>query len=786
MPKIVLFVDIPRIEKDNHRHSREILPVHHSTSITLIGIVATLILGGCEWFSPESKKAKHLQQGQAYFDTQQYREALIEFQNVVQLDPKDADTHYRLALTHLKLGGTTHLQGAFAELNRTVEMDKTNRDAHLKLGELLLLGNEPAKAREQADIVLVSAPQNTEGLILKGRSLINEKHYVEGIAELKKAIELDPKNMRTYIELARAYVFAKDTAAAEAALKQALSIDPRSTEILLALGDFHVTTGKPDQAEIIYKHALDIAPEHEEIYLRLAGFYQRYGKWHEVEAALQKLAALKPQDEKPHIHMGDFFTSIGQHDKALASYLRATEVSPGSVIARDKLIVHYLDTGKTNEAETKVKDIIGKNSTDLMGRFFNARLWLAKNNADEAISVLQGVVKDEPRFAVAHHFLGVAFMRKRQIIQARGAFTEAVKVNPTLPESRTALAELYLAEDSADLALEQAQAAIQLNPRNVQAAIISGDAYLLKGDVAKSRHVFEAVAQALPKESIGPYRLGLVARAEKNDAKALAYFEEALSKMPTAIEPLAQIAMIKISQGKLNEARERVNKQIAASSNSPEIYSLLGQLWMKAEDPGQAETAFKKALELDNSLLSAYLNLGLVYYMTGKTDQAAKEFEAVLAKDPKVIPAHMQLGIIHDGRKEYVKARTHYEAILTLNPRFAPAANNLAWILVEHGGNIDVALSHAQMARDQQPNDPHIADTLGWVYYKKNANLLAIRLLKEAVEKLPNEPDFHFHYGMAQQKNGDQAGAKKSLQTALELSPTFSGSEEARKTLAGL
>ena len=39
---------------------------------------------------------------------------------------------------------------------------------------------------------------------------------------------------------------------------------------------------------------------------------------------------------------------------------------------------------------------------------------------------------------------------------------------------------------------------------------------------------------------------------------------------------------------------------------------------------------------------------------------------------------------------------------------------------------------------------------------------------------------------MAQQKNGDQAGAKKSLQTALKLSQTFSGSEEARKILAGL
>ena len=33
--------------------------------------------------------------------------------------------------------------------------------------------------------------------------------------------------------------------------------------------------------------------------------------------------------------------------------------------------------------------------------------------------------------------------------------------------------------------------------------------------------------------------------------RLLAYFEDALSKKPTAIEPLAQIAMIKIAQGKV-------------------------------------------------------------------------------------------------------------------------------------------------------------------------------------------------------------------------------------------
>ena len=761
------------------------MPARSSTFMTLICVLLLACLG-CDSSSPEAKKAKHRERATSYVENGQYQEAIIEYRNVTQADPNDGDAHYRLALVHLKLGGLTNMQAAFSELTRTLELDKTNRTAQLKLGELYLLGNEPAKARKQAEVVLVSAPQDTEGLILKGRSLINEQRPAEGIAELKKAIELDPKNLRTYIELARAYVFSKNPDAGEAALKQALTIDPRSIEILVALGDFRVTTGKPDQAESLYKQALDIAPQTDELYLKLAGFYQRYGKPAEVEATLQKLASIKPTDEKPHIHMGDFLASTGQHDKALASYLRAREVSPDSVIARDKLIVHYLDTGKMNEAEAKVKDILEKNSTDLMGRFFNARLQLAKNHATEAISILQGVVRDEPRFAGAHHFLGVAFMRERQITQARGAFAEAVKANPNLPESRIALAELYLAEGSSDLALEQAQAAIQLNPRNVQAAIISGDAYLRKGDVAKSRQVFEAVAQALPKEAIGPYRLGLVARAEKNDTKALTYFEEALARKPAAIEPLTQIATIKIGQGKGSEARDRVTKQLAASPDNPHFYNLLGQLWLKAKDLGQAESAFKKAIELNSSLLSAYLNLGQVYHQAGKTDQAAKEYETVLEKDSKQIQAHMMLGIIHEGRKEHEKAQGHYEAILKVSPQFAPAANNLAWILIDHGGNIDVALSHAQIARERQPNDPNIADTLGWIYYKKNANLLAVSLLKEAVDKLSNEPLVHYHYGMAQKKNGDAAEAKKALQAALKLNPNFPGSEEARKTLEGL
>ena len=762
-------------------HTRALLK-----SLKLVCALFTLIGLGCDGSSAEAKKAKHLDRAGAYFTKGQFQEAIIEYRNVTQLDAKDASAHYQLALAHLKLGGLPNLQAAFAELSRTVELDKTNQAAQLKLGELYLLRNEPAKARERAEIVLASAPQNTEGLVLKGRSLAGEKRYKESIEELKKVIAAEPDTIQTYIDLARIYVMTNDSQAAEAILHQGLKISPRSVELLTTLGEFFALTGKPDQAERTFTQVLEIEPTSERAHLRLSEVYLKRNRLTDAEGILQKLVSSKPHEEMPLIGLGDFYTATGQRDKALASYQRAVEEKPESTAARDKLIGHYLETGMTTEAETRVNDILAKNAKDLMGRFFKARLLLAARTPDEAIPILQGVIKDEPQFPGAHHFLGVAYLQKRQPVQARASFTDAIKYNPGLTESRMALAQLYLAEGSADLALEQAQAAIQSNPRNVQAALMAGTAYLKKGDFPKSRKIFEAVAQALPKESLGPYHLGLVSRAEKNDAKALAYFEEALKRKPTAIEPVTQIVMIKTTQGKYEEARKRVVQQVEQVPQSPFLHNLLGQLWGHDKNYAQAELEYRKAIELEPSLFPAYLNLAAIYLQLGKQDQAVKEYETVLAKNPNAIQAHMMLGMIHESRRELDKAQARYETILKVNPKFVPAANNLAWILAQQGGNLDVALAHAQTAREGSPDDPRIADTIGWVYYKKNAFLLAVNLLKEAVEKLPNVADVHYHYGMALAKNNNTAEAKKALQTALKLNAGFDGAEEAKKTLEGL
>src|SRR5574341_481388 len=137
-------------------------------------LALSLTLVGCSP-SSESRTAAHRERGLAYLESGQYQEAVLEFKNLIQVNPKDADAHYHLALAYLKMGGLANIQAAFAELTRTTELDPSNRDAQLKIGAMYLLGSKPAEAIERADLVLASAPQDVDGLVLHGQSLISEK-----------------------------------------------------------------------------------------------------------------------------------------------------------------------------------------------------------------------------------------------------------------------------------------------------------------------------------------------------------------------------------------------------------------------------------------------------------------------------------------------------------------------------------------------------------------------------------------------------------------------------------
>ena len=112
------------------------------------------------------------------------------------------------------------------------------------------------------------------------------------------------------------------------------------------------------------------------------------------------------------------------------------------------------------------------------------------------------------------------------------------------------------------------------------------------------------------------------------------------------------------------------------------------------------------------------------------------------------------------------------------------ASNNLAYVMLQQGGNVDVAFAMAQTARRQLPDNPNSADTLGWAFYQKKVYTSAIGLFKEAVKKEPDNVLFTYHLGLAYAKNGQAAQAKQQLDHLVRISPNSPNVEELRQAVA--
>ena len=78
-----------------------------------------------------------------------------------------------------------------------------------------------------------------------------------------------------------------------------------------------------------------------------------------------------------------------------------------------------------------------------------------------------------------------------------------------------------------------------------------------------------------------------------------------------------------------------------------------------------------------------------------------------------------------------------------------------------------------------------IADTLGWLLYQKGNLDRAEKLISQAVNALPQNPQLRYHLGMVYQKQGKKAEARRELEQALK-SQTFPEADDARKALNAL
>jgi cellulose synthase operon protein C len=273
---------------------------------------------------------------------------------------------------------------------------------------------------------------------------------------------------------------------------------------------------------------------------------------------------------------------------------------------------------------------------------------------------------------------------------------------------------------------------------------------------------------------------------EKKFPEGQAYLEQVLANNPNELTALRMLVGYDVYQHQPDKAIERVQQQIAKSPQNSALYSQLADLEAYTKNGPAALSAAEKAMQLNPNDGSAVLAYTRAQVLMGNVGAAINKWQAWRNAHPNDVRPSLILGSLEEAQGNMAAATSDYKKALAIDAEQPVAANNLAYIMLQTGDNLDVALSLAQTARRAMPNSPNTADTLAWAYYMKGVYYSAKDLLTDALKTAPDDATLYYHLGMTEIKLGHKPDAIEHLKKAASLAPNTQTATDANKALAGI
>jgi tetratricopeptide (TPR) repeat protein len=752
--------------------------------LILCALLAALFTGCSR--DPNVRKQKYFESGERYFNKGKYREAAIQYANAVQIDPRFAQAHFQLGKTYLNLHDWNH---AYQELSRAVELAPENYQAQVDLANLLISARQMKDAQTHLDILRQKQPDSPATHEAWANYYSAEDDLAAAIQEMQKGIAADPNRSDSYLTLALFQLRASQFDDAEANFKKAAALDPKSMNAQLALGAFYQTRNRLPEAEQQFRRTIELAPKEPAPRAALVRLLMTEGKKSDTETFLRQTKADLSDNSEGYRMLGDFYFATGDVDRATAEYGSLFSDHPKDIEVKRNYIQLLILKNRLDEAGKLDAEILKANPHDVDALIYRGQIQLRQNDASGAVDSLQSALRNDPDNAAAHYQLGVAFDQQHNEGRAESEWRDAVRLKPTLTDADRALSAIELRRGDFDAVTQTAEQIIAAQPD-------SADGYLLRAVAEINRQKYSDAEEDLHKaiplapQSAAPYiQLGNIRLRQKQYAEAEKSYQEALDKDPSSSDGLSGLMNTDFAQKQFDKAIAAANAQIAKSPNNSNFYDLLGTAFFNGKkDLKAAEAALRKAVDLDKTNSDALVKLGKVQIAEDSADQALATYQQSIKDNPREITFYVLAGELYEAKSDWSNAKSMYQQALNIQPDNPLASNNLAYVMLQQGGNVDVALSMAQNARRGMPDSASAADTLGWAYYHKGVYQSAIDLFQESLrlnEKHggADDPTVHYHLGMAYEKSNQLKQAREQLERALKISPN---NNEARKALSEL
>ena len=308
-------------------------------------------------------------------------------------------------------------------------------------------------------------------------------------------------------------------------------------------------------------------------------------------------------------------------------------------------IVSLLATnrGKAAQASPKART---ENNPEAYASYLRGRGYLQEyqkpENIDLAIAELRNAVTLDPGYPNSYAVLGAAYLLGYQQTNRSGDWVNQAQENcqkslaaRETAEGRICLGGVYNLTGKYDLAAQEFQRAVQIDPTDEDGLRGEADAYVKLGNPASAEEVYKKAISLRP-NYWGVYSwLGAFYYNQARYEDAINQFRKVIELAPLNYRGYSNLGAMYVAQGKYTEALDFLNKSIAIRPNL-EALNNLGNAHFQLRHFSDAADAFRRGLNLDDSDWLLWGNLGDSLYWSGEQrSKATAAYENAIARAEK-------------------------------------------------------------------------------------------------------------------------------------------------------
>jgi tetratricopeptide (TPR) repeat protein len=457
---------------------------------------------------------------------------------------------------------------------------------------------------------------------------VNIPEFVNIPPDGLQKIDVPVVDFTRQFEVAFALSRKREYQAAIPAWKKALEMDPSDTRSLINLGLAMDETGSPDAAKALFQKAIDLNPLSALGYNAMASLLDRMGKPRDAVPYYEKALQLRPYDAKIHNSLGLALGETGKSDEAIAHYRKALEIDPANADSHGHLGVALAQSGRADEAIPLLEKALELNPSQAALESNLGAALVQKNQLDDAITHCRKALALDPNDAQAHSNLAIALANQSKPEDALEHFEKAVELAPGDSRFQSNLGAALAQKGKIAEAIPHFRIALDSHPQDVQVLVNLAIALASTGKLDEAIPYLEKAAQLAPGDPGIQTNLGAALFERGRFDAAIPHLEQAVRASPANAEAHDHLGAAYAAQGRVEDGLQEWRKSIAIDPNYvPALFRLAQTLAShpnpKLRNGGEAVELAERAATLTRRQQPAVLDtLAAAYAEAGRFTEA--------------------------------------------------------------------------------------------------------------------------------------------------------------------